>query len=119
MTVDVTFHGKLSVNAPDENIGNSMALQMLYDRLKNIDGFSYVRAGVPTCEVRICRVNDWEGLYINNEIAIQDHHLDVGDVLHCLENSGNIIFATEWCNEQQIEKLGGFPRYYTDLKIMR
>lgn len=116
MTVDVTFHGKLSVNAPDENIGNSMALQMLYDRLKNIDGFSYIRTGMPGCEVKICRVNDWEGLYIDNEIAIQGHRLDVGEVLNCLKDVGNINFSVEWCNEHQIEELGGFPHYYTDLK---
>ncbi len=117
MNVNVTFHGQLSVNAADENLGNSIALQMLYDRLKNIDGFSYIRTGMPGCEVRICRVNDWEGLYIDNEIAIQGHHLDVGDVLHCLENAGNINFISEWCNEKQIEELGGFPHYYTDLKM--
>lgn len=115
MNYDIDFYGSITVGGPDENVAKSRAVQMIYDRLKQIDGFSYIKVGhYPTCDVRICRVSDWEAMYVNGHMVLQNHKLELSDVMMCLKNVGNITFTSEWCDEKVIEQ-HGFPSRYEDL----
>lgn len=66
-----------------------------------------------TYEVTMVRSNDWEGLYIDNKLAMQGHGLDVSSCLKLLSErivvEATIDFEERWIKEEVVEELGDLP----------
>jgi hypothetical protein len=57
--------------------------------------------------------NDWQGLYLNGELVLEDHSLHPTKVLESL----GIKFELLSANEEWLEEQGRFPEKFADVVL--
>lgn len=67
--------------------------------------------------VKIVHGDDWEALYVNDLLFVEDHKIEPSDICRAILNfdAGRIFSYDEvWCNPTDEDK--GYPAHYEDLK---
>ena len=74
--------------------------------------------------LKIVHGDDWEGLYINEELAYEDHHISIEDFVNMLRQNDNISIddayetKQEYLNSDGIEyteDCGCFPQNHEEI----
>ena len=60
-------------------------------------------------DVKILSVDDWEGLYINGKLEMENHRINVDDVMCILCTKFDIKYETREVDCDYIEDRGDFP----------
>lgn len=64
-------------------------------------------------DVTMVRSDDWEGMYIYDELVMQGHRLDASSCLKLLSEKivieAKIDFREHWIEEEVMENLGDLP----------
>lgn len=58
---------------------------------------------------------DWEALYIDNELVLQDHSIRISDALMCVSGLGEYDFVSKESSTDQVDNLGCYPDYLNDV----
>lgn len=64
----------------------------------------------------VTNCDDWEGIYINGKICIQDHSLSAEDVLIKLDKLGIINFYKYECSSEWLCNIGRYPENIQDVE---
>lgn len=60
---------------------------------------------------------DWEGLYIDNDLIVEDHYLDVSDVLAALKKYFNFEFDYNYSTDNDLDRYGnGCPATFEEFE---
>lgn len=65
--------------------------------------------------VALVDVDDWTGLYINGQLAIQNHSLSERHVLEALAKAGAIEFGVAYVDEEWLNDRGDLPESLADV----
>lgn len=69
--------------------------------------------------IKLCRVDDWQALYVGDKLIAQDHKIDIETVVNAINSvigDKFVKFSQVWCNDHEIEQLGGFPANFSDIE---
>jgi hypothetical protein len=63
--------------------------------------------------------DDWQGLYLNDELVIEDHRVRVEDALNAVIQGGGISeFSWRDCDYEWLSDVGNLPKSLTDVKFL-
>ncbi len=60
---------------------------------------------------------DWEGLYINGELELEDHSVDLSRALKLLKEKGEVIDSIHVVSVTDDDVCSGLPSNFIDLGI--
>lgn len=69
-------------------------------------------------ELRLVSGDDWEGLYVGNELYAQGHEIQIEKVFEAFkEYNGKLSgeWTSEWVDQEWLEERGSLPTSYTDI----
>lgn len=72
--------------------------------------------------VVLVKSDDWQGLYINNKLWEEDHHIEFSAIIDgCKRNGVDVADLEEmWVSEdyqEKLEDIGNFPDSYEDIEV--
>ena len=74
--------------------------------------------------INIVHSDDWEGVYIDDKLTYQDHHIIPMELFLRLKKLipgstkfNDIVFDEWWADEDWIEKIQIFPKKFEDVKL--
>ena len=74
-------------------------------------------------ELNIVYGDDWQGLYVNNLLLIEGHHLDVFEVLSKLKEEypeiqlADVYISEYWCDNDWLEDESFLPNNFEEVKL--
>lgn len=66
-------------------------------------------------QVTLVRVDDWEALYVDGEVQLQNHSIDANQVLDILAEHMLINHESFWVDGDWVESQGWMPENLEDI----
>ncbi len=63
-------------------------------------------------DIKLVKADNWQGIYIDGELAAENHSLNPEDILYVL----GVDHEVKWADEEWLDGFGSLPAKYEDVK---
>ena len=75
--------------------------------------------------VILVRSDDWEALYIDDKLVCEGHRIPRMDLISYIKVKltgdtllSDILYDEWWADQEWLDNLGHYPRYFEEVKVM-